>query len=157
MRLNKVDKLQFIYNGKQHIIKLKFYGYLFNGVPVFLSENINDYSVILLDDNCIIVVVNSSYSINTNNKHLEIGIFDKLLRYQLCTENDIFIDAHLTRWFSSSDTIKYINSCKISNEHKKKRISFIENTLLGNNNFTVHDKQYVVNNLNFVEINELEK
>lgn len=156
MILNKVDKLQFIYNGRQNILKIRFYGYVFCGIPIFVSDSISEYSVILLDDNSIIVVMHTSYINNCDIEQFEISLFDKLLRYELSTEKDIFVDAHLTKWFSSSSVIKYINSCNVSDIHKDKRISFIKNNLLCNNNFSVHDKQYVVNNLKFVEINELE-
>lgn len=156
MKINKVDKMQFIYNGKQNIIKIRFYGYSFDNVPIFISDSVDEYIVMQLIDNSIIIIVNDIYISNCNKELLEIGIFDKLLRYELNTEQDSIIDVHLTRWFSSSSTIKYINNSNMNDEHKNKRISFIENYLLCNNNFNIHDKQYIVNNLKFIEINELE-
>ena len=156
MKVNKVDKIQFIYNGKQNIIKITFYDYSFDNIPIFISDCVDEYIVMQLIDNSIIIIVNDIYINNCNKELLEIGIFDKLLRYELNTEQDSIIDVHLTRWFSSSSTIQYINNSNMDDEHKNKRISFIENYLLCNNNFNIHDKQYIANNLKFIEINELE-
>lgn len=156
MRLNKVDKIQFIYNGKQHIVKLKLHGYKYDKVPILISDDIDNCNVMLLSDNSIIIVVNSTYINNCDREAIEIDIFDKLLRYMLCTEDNLLIDIHLTQWFGVSNVIKYIENCGYSNEYKHKRIEIIKDRLLGNVCNNIHDKQYIVDNLKFVEINELE-
>ena len=157
MRLNKVDKIQFIYNGKQHIVKLKLHGYKYDKVPILISDDIDNCNVMLLSDNSIIIVVNSTYINNCDKNFLDIYIFDKLLRYMLCTEEDIFIDIHLTKWFGVSNIINYIDKCNFDEDYKLNRIEKIKNNLLQTIDVNIHDKQYVVSNLNFVEINELEK
>lgn len=156
MKVNKIDKLQFIHNGRQITMKIKFYGYVFCGIPLFTTDIIEEYSVILLDDMCILVVINEKYLDNSDIERIEIGIFDKLLRYQLDTEVDILIDMHLAKWFSSSSVIKYINTRDISDIRKQSRVNNIEKHILCSNNLNIHDKQYVINNLRFIEINELE-
>lgn len=156
MKFNKIDKVQFIFNGKQHIVKLKLHGYQYEVAPIFTSNDVNGCNVILLDDSSILIIINSVYISNCDRETIEIDIFDKLLRYILCTEDNLFIDIHLTQWFGVSNVIKYIENCGYSNEYKHKRIEIIEDRLLGNVCNNIHDKQYIVDNLKFVEINELE-
>lgn len=156
MKVNKIDKLQFIHNGRQITMKIKFYDYVFCGIPLFTTDIIDEYSVILLDDMSILVVINERYLDNSDIECIEIGIFDKLLRYQLGTEMDILVDIHLANWFSSSSVIDYINTGKVSESQKQNRIANIKKHILGSNNFSIHDKQYVINSLRFIEINELE-
>lgn len=156
MKVNKIDKLQFIHNGRQITMKIKFYDYVFCGIPLFTTDIIDEYSVVLLDDMSILVVINERYLDNSDIECIEIGIFDKLLRYQLGTEMDILVDIHLANWFSSSSVIEYINTGKLSESQKQNRIANIKKYILGSNNFSIHDKQYVINSLRFIEINELE-
>lgn len=157
MKLNKIDKIQFIYKGKQHILRLKFYGYSNDNIPIYLSEYINGVNLIRLEDKSLLVVINEVYINTVSVEKINIEIFDKLLRYFFDMINDNIVDCHLTKWFGVSNTVKYINELKNTDDtHKKDRIAFINENILGKNNFNVLDKQYIVNNLRFVEINELE-
>lgn len=157
MKFNRIDKIQFIYKGRQHTLRLKFYGYSSDNIPIYLSECINGVNVIRLEDSSILLIINELYINSASEDTINIEIFDKLLRYFFGIVNDNIVDCHLTRWFGVSNVIKYIDSLKnIDDTYKNNRISFIRENILGNNNFKVLDKQYIVNNLRFAEINELE-
>ena len=157
MKLSKSDKLQFIYKGKQYIISIKFASYVFDTVPVYISDSIEDIKVIKLIDESILVIANMEYVKTKGRQVFEIAVLDSLIRCLLNVDDDKIVDMHLTRWLGVNTTMNYIKSIEdVNSERCKDRLSFIEEKLLFNSNFNVHDIQYIINNLKFIDISELE-
>lgn len=149
-RLNRFDRLRFIYNGKQQVIKVIFKEYKFEYIPIFYSDDVNKFKALKINNDNILII-NSRFANNTNSDVLDMVIVDTILRNE--SWNDEIIDLHLAKWFGISNTIKYRDKyCKYNEEKCKKIEKLINNSIMQ----SVSDMDSILSNISFVEINKIE-
>ena len=150
MKLNKTEKIQFVYNGINTTLNIKFRGKLFGIIPLYYNDSIKDYEIINVADDEYFMICNSNF------KNI-VDIMDKITRLALETNIDKIIDLHLIEWFGDKKVLGWIEKNKyLSDERKRSRAEFIRHQLICDKKIKIPNMQKIINNLKFVEINEIE-
>lgn len=154
MQFNKNTLIRFVYNGKNYKYNIKFSHYLYNIIPIYISEDANEIIALELDDNSILPIIPENKRKGLDSASLEILMMSTILKtYYKDVENTKIVDLLCAHWFGFSKTIDVIDKqIKCSLNEKIKRIDALENIMKNNGNIRLPDIDNVINKIKFIDI-----
>lgn len=154
MKFNKSMTVRFIHNGKQELLRILFCELYYDRVPIYYSSDTHGLKLIKLADDSMFIVVNNEYKNKLTPEQFEVEVLHNIIEESKGTS---VADLYCAYFIGFTETINKIrNLSNISKEHKDARIQMLEKFLLENVNINVHDIDYIIKNLKFVEVNGLE-
>lgn len=154
MQFNRNTTIRFVYNGKNYKYNIKFSHYLYNVVPIYISEEAKEVIALELDNGSILTIIPESINKDIDSVSLEIIIINTILKtYYKSDKNTYTIDLLCSHWFGFTRTIDTINThVKCSLQEKIHRTEALENVLRNNISIKLPDIDSVITKIKFVDI-----
>lgn len=154
MQFNKNTLIRFVYNGKNYKYSIKFSHYLYNVIPIYISEDANEIIALELEDNSILPIIPENKYKDLDSTSLEILMISTILKtYYKDIENNKIVDLLCAHWFGFSKTINVLDKhIKCSLSEKTKRIDTLENIMRNNGNIRLPDIDNVISKIKFIDI-----
>ena len=148
MQLRKYERLKMIYNGQVIKINCIFSEMVLSKIPLYVSEDVKDISIIRFDSNDIVAITNKEFK--KSNKE----VFNIYIIYSILSEkwgNSSKIDIVLAYWFGFTKVISLIQSGNLGKTDND-RIAILENEIKYGQNRNVPSINDILNKVQFIEV-----